>query len=71
MEKVNVFKGILENYVFLTVLTFTALFQIIIIEFLGSFANTTPLSLRQWFICVFLGFLGMPIAAVLKMIPIS
>ncbi|XP_059460030.1 calcium-transporting ATPase 1 [Corylus avellana] len=71
MEKVNVFKGIMENYVFVTVLTCTALFQIIIIEFLGSFANTTPLSLRQWFVCVFLGFLGMPIAAVLKMIPVS
>jgi Ca2+-transporting ATPase len=66
-----VFKGIMENYVFVTVLTCTVFFQIIIIEFLGSFANTTPLSLRQWFVCVFLGFLGMPIAAVLKMIPVS
>ncbi|KAF5461935.1 hypothetical protein F2P56_017994, partial [Juglans regia] len=71
MEKVNVFKGIMENYVFVAVLTCTVIFQIIIIEFLGSFANTTPLSLWQWFISVFLGFLGMPIAAALKMIPVG
>lgn len=71
MEKVNVFKGIMENYVFVAVLTCTVSFQIIIIEFLGTFANTTPLSLWQWFISVFLGFLGMPIAAALKMIPVG
>ena len=69
MEKVNVFKGILDNYVFAAVLTCTAVFQIIIIEFLGAFANTTPLSFQQWFVTIFLGFLGMPIAAALKMIP--
>lgn len=70
MEKINVFKGILENYVFVSVLACTAFFQIIIVEFLGTFANTTPLSWQQWFVSVFFGFLGMPIAAALKMIPV-
>lgn len=65
------FKGILKNYVFVAVLTCTVLFQIIIIEFLGTFANTYPLSLSQWFISVLLGFLGMPVAAGLKMIPMG
>ncbi|KAG6705407.1 hypothetical protein I3842_07G178100 [Carya illinoinensis] len=71
MEKINVFKGIIENYVFVGVLACTVLFQIIIIEFLGAFANTTPLSSEQWFVSVFLGFLGMPVAAILKMIPVD
>ncbi|KAJ8773238.1 hypothetical protein K2173_028415 [Erythroxylum novogranatense] len=71
MEKINVFEGILKNYVFVAVLTCTVIFQIIIVEFLGAFANTTPLSLKQWFVSIFLGFLGMPIAAVLKMIPVG
>uniref|UniRef100_A0A2P2J9W7 Calcium-transporting ATPase n=2 Tax=Rhizophora mucronata TaxID=61149 RepID=A0A2P2J9W7_RHIMU len=70
MEKINVFKGILKNYVFVAVLTCTVLFQIIIIEFLGTFANTTPLSWQQWLVSVLLGFLGMPIAAALKMISV-
>nr|XP_023915424.1 calcium-transporting ATPase 2, plasma membrane-type-like isoform X2 [Quercus suber] len=70
MEEIDVFKGILNNYVFVAVLSCTVIFQIIIIEFLGTFANTTPLTFAQWFLSVFVGFLGLPIAAGLKMIPV-
>ncbi|GKU94889.1 hypothetical protein SLEP1_g8314 [Rubroshorea leprosula] len=70
MEKINVFKGILNNYVFVSVLGCTVLFQILIVEFLGTFANTSPLTLRQWCFSVLVGFIGMPIAAILKMIPV-
>lgn len=69
MEEINVFRGILDNYVFVGVLGCTVLFQIIIIEFLGTFANTSPLTSSQWFASVFVGFLGMPISAILKMFP--
>ncbi|KAM3736330.1 hypothetical protein ACB098_10G154800 [Castanea mollissima] len=71
MEKVNVFKGIMDNYVFAVVLTCTVVFQIIIIEFLGTFANTTPLSLQEWLVSILIGSLGMPIAAALKMVPVG
>ncbi|KAL4604228.1 hypothetical protein ACB092_10G177800 [Castanea dentata] len=71
MEKVNVFKGIMDNYVFAAVLTCTVVFQIIIIEFLGTFANTTPLSLQEWLVSILIGSLGMPIAAALKMVPVG
>ncbi|XP_075485614.1 calcium-transporting ATPase 1-like [Primulina tabacum] len=71
MEKINVFKGILDNYVFVGVLSCTVLFQIIIVEFLGTFANTYPLTLRQWSASILFGFLGMPIAAAVKMIPVG
>ncbi|XP_068654227.1 calcium-transporting ATPase 10, plasma membrane-type-like [Aristolochia californica] len=71
MEKIDVFQGILKNYVFVCVLTCTVICQIIIIEFLGDFANTTPLTLSQWFLSVLFGFLGMPIAAAIKMIPVG
>lgn len=70
MEKIDVLKGILDNYVFVAVIGCTVFFQVIIIEFLGTFANTTPLSFAQWFLSLFFGFLGMPVAAGLKMIPV-
>nr|AAG28435.1 plasma membrane Ca2+-ATPase [Glycine max] len=70
MEKINVFKGILDNYVFVGVISATVFFQIIIVEYLGTFANTTPLTLSQWFFCLLVGFMGMPIAARLKKIPV-
>ncbi|KAL0921764.1 hypothetical protein M5K25_008871 [Dendrobium thyrsiflorum] len=71
MEKVDVFKGILDNYVFVGVLSTTVIFQIIIVQFLGDFANTTPLTFSQWFFTLFIGFLSMPIAAAIKMIPVG
>ncbi|XP_073126842.1 calcium-transporting ATPase 1-like [Henckelia pumila] len=71
MEKINVFKGMLNNYVFVGVLSCTVLFQVIIVQFLGTFANTFPLTLRQWSASILFGFLGMPIAAAIKMIPIG
>ncbi|OAY33634.1 hypothetical protein MANES_13G112201v8 [Manihot esculenta] len=70
MEQINVFKGILDNFVFVAVLGSTVIFQIIIVEFLGTFANTTPLTSKQWFLSVLIGFVGMPIAAILKIIPV-
>lgn len=71
MEKIDVFTGILKNYVFVGVLTCTVVFQVIIIELLGTFADTTPLNWNQWFVSIVLGFLGMPVAAALKMIPVG
>ncbi|KAG8384278.1 hypothetical protein BUALT_Bualt04G0101800 [Buddleja alternifolia] len=67
MEKIDVTEGIFDNYVFICVLGSTVFFQIIIIEYLGNFANTTPLTFMQWFVSIFFGFLGMPIAVALKM----
>ncbi|KAF8758104.1 hypothetical protein HU200_010769 [Digitaria exilis] len=71
MERINVFEGILDNNVFAAVLGSTVVFQFIIIQFLGSFANTTPLSFTQWIACIFIGFVGMPIAAAVKMVPVD
>ncbi|TYH65035.1 hypothetical protein ES332_D06G028900v1 [Gossypium tomentosum] len=71
MEKINVLKGLLKNHVFVAVISCTIIFQIVIVEFLGSFASTSPLTVQQWFVSVCLGFLGMPIAAALKLIPVG
>lgn len=71
MEKIDVFKGMLQNYVFVGVLTSTVIFQVVIVQFLGDFANTVPLSGSEWFVSIFFGFLGMPIAAAVKLIPVG
>ncbi|KAJ8427615.1 hypothetical protein Cgig2_010877 [Carnegiea gigantea] len=70
MEQINVFKGIFDNYVFISVIGSTLIFQIIIVECLGTFASTTPLNCREWCASILIGLLGMPIAAILKMIPV-
>jgi P-type Ca2+ transporter type 2C len=71
MERVNVIKGILKNYVFMAVLTSTVVFQFIMVQFLGEFANTMPLTRMQWLTSMLLGLAGMPIAAAVKMFPVG
>lgn len=71
MEGLNVFNGILSNWIFMAVMSFTVVFQVIIIEFLGSLASTIPLSQTHWFVSVLIGFFGMPVAMLVKLIPLS
>lgn len=70
MEKLNVFSNILTNSVFLLVLLFTVVFQIVIVEFLGRFADTVPLSAEHWGISVLLGFCSLFVGIVVKLIPV-
>ncbi|KAI5684450.1 hypothetical protein M9H77_05678 [Catharanthus roseus] len=70
MEKVDVIEGILDNQVFVAVISATVFFQIIIIEYLGTFASTTPLTFVQWFFSILFGLFGMPVAAYLKLVPV-
>ncbi|KAI5018824.1 hypothetical protein ZWY2020_043712 [Hordeum vulgare] len=71
MEKINVFRGIFRNWIFVGILTATVIFQVIIVELLGTFANTVPLSLELWLLSVFLGSVSMIVSVILKCIPVE
>lgn len=71
MEKINVFRGILKNWIFISILTATVIFQVIIVEFLGTFANTVPLSWELWLLSIILGSVSMVISVILKCIPVE
>lgn len=70
MEKLNVFAHTLDNWVFLLIITFTVVFQWIMVTFLGKFANTVPLTRDQWLITVGIGAVSMLVAVVVKFIPV-
>ena len=69
MEEINVLKGLPDNSIFMGILAGTVIFQFIIVQFLGDFADTTPLTQLQWLVSILFGLLGMPIAAAIKLIP--
>ncbi|XP_042514298.1 putative calcium-transporting ATPase 11, plasma membrane-type [Macadamia integrifolia] len=71
MEKINVFRGMFDSWVFVAVMVVTVAFQIIIVEFLGTFASTVPLSWQLWLLSVLIGFVSMIVAVILKCIPIE
>eukprot|EP00250_Pteridium_aquilinum_P029769 c40095_g1_i1 orf=53-3082(+) len=70
MEKLNVFSNILTNKVFMLVMLFTVVFQVIIVEFLGDFADTVPLNIEFWAISVLLGFCSLFVGILVKFIPV-
>nr|GMD85670.1 putative calcium-transporting ATPase 11, plasma membrane-type [Ipomoea batatas] len=71
IEKLNVFSGIIGNWIFIGVMVFTVIFQVIIVEFLGTFASTIPLSWDLWLLSILIGASSMIVGVVLKLIPIA
>jgi len=71
MEKINVLRGIFGCRIFAAVLVSTVIFQVIIVEFLGAFASTVPLSWQLWLLCVAIGFISMLVSVILKCIPVG
>ncbi|KAL7097850.1 hypothetical protein ACP275_10G169300 [Erythranthe tilingii] len=71
IEKINIFRGMFSNWIFSGIMLATVAFQIVIVEFLGTFASTVPLSWQLWALSVAIGAVGMPIAVVLKCIPVG
>ncbi|KAF9592479.1 hypothetical protein IFM89_015050 [Coptis chinensis] len=71
MEKINVFRGMFQSWVFVGVMVATVVFQIIIVQFLGTFASTVPLNWQLWLFCVLVGFASMVVAVIVKFIPVK
>ncbi|RDY04261.1 Calcium-transporting ATPase 10, plasma membrane-type [Mucuna pruriens] len=69
-DKLNIFKGVTRNYLFMGIVGITVVLQIVIIEFLGKFTKTVKLNWKQWLICVIIGFISWPLAVVGKLIPV-
>ncbi|KAK9075890.1 hypothetical protein SSX86_004219 [Deinandra increscens subsp. villosa] len=71
IDKINIFPGMFSSWIFMGVMISTVVFQVIIVEFLGTFASTVPLDWQLWLLSIVIGLVGMPIAAVLKCIPVE
>ena len=71
IEKINIFRGMFDSWIFLGVMVSTVVFQVIIVEFLGDFASTVPLSWQLWLLSVLLGSVSLLVAVILKCIPVE
>ncbi|XP_057855556.2 calcium-transporting ATPase 5, plasma membrane-type isoform X1 [Cryptomeria japonica] len=69
-DQKNIFRGLHKNRLFIGIICMTLILQVIIVEFLKKFAKTTQLNPKQWILCIVIGFLSWPIAAVVKCIPV-
>lgn len=71
MEKINVFRGMFSSWIFMVIMVSTVALQIVIVEFLGTVADTVPLSLELWGVSILIGAASLLVAVVLKCIPIT
>ncbi|KAL3537603.1 hypothetical protein ACH5RR_000969 [Cinchona calisaya] len=71
MEKVNVLRGIFRSWIFMLIIISTVAFQVVMVELLGTFADTVPLSWNLWLASILTGAAGLLVGAVLKCIPVA
>lgn len=71
IEKINIFRGLFSSWIFLGVMFATVAFQVVIVEFLGTFASTVPLSWQLWLLSVLIGSVSLIVAVILKCIPVE
>lgn len=69
-EELNCFRGVTKNYLFMSIIGFTFILQIIIIEFLGKFTSTVKLSWQLWLVSFGIAIISWPLAIVGKLIPV-
>ena len=68
-NKLNVFAGLLRNYLFLSIFFLTIAGQIIIIFVGGSAFSVTRLNVVQWAVSLILGILSLPAGVILRLLP--
>ncbi|XP_027154440.1 putative calcium-transporting ATPase 13, plasma membrane-type [Coffea eugenioides] len=69
LEKKNVFRGVLKNKLFLSIIGMTVALQVVMVEFLKRFATTERLNWVQWVSCIGIAALSWPIGWFVKCIP--
>ncbi|GAB2218303.1 hypothetical protein Drorol1_Dr00001523 [Drosera rotundifolia] len=69
-DQFNVFEGMLKNRLFMGIVGVTLILQVLIIELLGKFTTTVRLNRKLWILCIAIGFISWPLAAIGKLIPV-
>ncbi|GAM26529.1 hypothetical protein SAMD00019534_097040 [Acytostelium subglobosum LB1] len=70
-RKINPFKGMFNNPIFIIVLIATVIIQVIFVTFGGSATSTDPLSIQEWAACIITGVVALPWGLMLRLIPIT
>lgn len=70
-DQINIFDGVIKNKLFIGIVGLTLILQIVIVEFLGKFAKTVKLDWQLWLVCIVIGVISWPLAALGKLIPVA
>ncbi|KAJ7227086.1 Ca-transporting ATPase [Mycena pura] len=68
-RKLNIFEGVLKNYYFMAITLIEIAAQIVIVFVGGSAFSVTPIGGREWGISLALGFVSIPLGALIRLMP--
>ncbi|XP_009128346.1 calcium-transporting ATPase 10, plasma membrane-type isoform X1 [Brassica rapa] len=69
-DEINIFQGVLRNHLFVGIICVTVVLQVVIVEFLGTFASTIKLDWEMWLVSIGIGSISWPLAVIGKCIPV-
>ncbi|MCO5571596.1 hypothetical protein L7F22_025341 [Adiantum nelumboides] len=69
-QNMNIFNGLFNNKIFIAILPTTLILQVIIVECFNKFASIIKWDWQQWVICLVMCFMSLPIAFLVKLIPV-
>ncbi|KAF1775719.1 P-type ATPase, cytoplasmic domain N [Phytophthora cactorum] len=67
-DEINIFSGITKNRVFLYVCVLQVAMQYVMVQHTGDWFKCKPLDVGQWFACIAMGFVSMPLGLALRSI---
>jgi Ca2+ transporting ATPase len=70
-DEINIFSGITKNKVFLYVCVLQVAMQVMIVQWTGDWFKCAPLDVSEWFICIGIGFLSLPLGLLLRSISVK
>lgn len=70
-KQFNVFSGLHRNAVFVVIIAFTVAMQYVIVQYGGDFVKVTPLNNDQWFRCVLIASLTIPLGGLMRLTPVT
>ncbi|KAI9203842.1 PMCA-type calcium-translocating P-type ATPase [Polychytrium aggregatum] len=68
-NQLNVFRNFFRNPIAIGIVIFIAIGQALIVQFGAVAFQTTPLSGVQWAACIVIGFISIPLGAIIRLIP--
>ncbi|KAK9059539.1 hypothetical protein SSX86_020243 [Deinandra increscens subsp. villosa] len=69
-DEINFLKGVTKNQLFMRIVAFIVVLQVVIVMFLGKFASTVRLSWQLWLVSIAIGFISWPLSLIGKLIPV-
>eukprot|EP00753_Platysulcus_tardus_P017632 PLAT6452.2.p1 GENE.PLAT6452.2~~PLAT6452.2.p1 ORF type:complete len:1197 (+),score=723.54 PLAT6452.2:25-3591(+) len=66
-DEANVFRGIMNNMLFVVIVIGTFVVQILLVQGGGVFMSVTPLNFEQHLVCILIGSLALPLSSVVRL----